>query len=255
MEVEKLIECLQAYFPLSLQEGWDNSGLQISPKESFIKSILLSLDITSNTVLEAYDKGCNLVISHHPLIFSPSKRIDKTVYPFNVVFKAIDLGIGIYAFHTNLDIADGGINDYLCEMFELKNVIKVEEKPVRIGEVERVLSLEEFVDLVKYKLGVEIVKFVRANNRKIKKVAICSGSCMDLLADLRGEEFDVFLSSDLKHHQAIYAKEMGINLIDATHFHTEENSKLILRDIIEKHCGDGVNVYLSDEEALPWEYK
>ncbi len=254
MEVEKLIEQLQVYFPLSLQESWDNSGLQISPKDRFIKAILLSLDVTIDTVNEAYRKGCNLIISHHPVIFSSVKKIDKSVYPLNVAYRAAELGIGIYSFHTNLDIASGGLNDFLCNLLGLSNIEVVEDvKPVRIGELGSALTFDEFLDLVRKKLSVEVLKYVKSNDRHIKKVAICSGSCMDLLEKMVDYNFDVFLSSDLKHHQAIYAKEMEMNVVDATHYHTEKFAKQILKEKIEEITGD-LKVFLAETDGLPWNY-
>ena len=255
MEVGNLIERLQVYFPLSLQESWDNSGLQISPKDRFIKAVLLSLDITKSTLNEAYEKGCNLIIAHHPLLFSSTKKIDKSAYPFDVVYRAIELGIGIYAFHTNLDIADDGLNDYLCELLELNGVEKIEDvKPIRIGFLNKPMEFCEFIEYVKERIDINLIKFVKSNEKKVKKVAVCSGSCMDLLERIINYDFDVFLSSDLKHHQAIFARENGINVIDATHFHTEKFSKLILMKKI-KEISEDIKVFMSETENLPWDYK
>jgi len=253
MYVEKLIECLEAYFPFSLQEGWDNSGLQLSPKEKFIKAVLLSVDVTLNVVEEANSKGCNLIVAHHPLIFSATKTIDRDIYPFNVLYRAIELGIGIFAFHTNLDIADGGINDCLCEKLGLVDVEKLEVKPVRVGKLRAPLAFEDFLGFLKNRLGVDLLKYVRANKNSVETVAVCGGSCMDMLNDLRGYNFDVFVSSDLKHHQAIWAKETGINVVDATHFFTELCSKEILKRAIDS-CGHEIKSYLSESESLPWKY-
>ncbi len=255
MEVAKFIDCLEAYFPLTLQEGWDNSGLQVSPKEDFIKAVLLALDVTLDTVSEASEKGCNLIVAHHPLIFSPVKCIDRNVYPYSTVYKAIEKGIGIYAFHTNLDIADRGLNDFVCRLLNLENVRKIEEiSPVRIGELSQGMTFEEFCLFVKKKLDVDIIKYVKSHDRKIKRVALCTGSCMDLIEKLNDEEFDVFVSSDLKHHQAIYAKENGVNVIDATHFHTEKFAKKILKDIIEENCVEDIGIFVSEKDSLPWKY-
>jgi len=254
MEVEKLIEQLQVYFPLSLQESWDNSGLQISPKDRFIKAILLALDVTLGTVDEAYEKGCNLIISHHPVIFSSVKKIDKNIYPLNVAYRACELGIGIYSFHTNLDIGSGGLNDFLCNLLGLKDVEILEDvKPVRIGKLDNDVTFDELLDLVRERLGVEVLKYVRSNERRMRKIAVCSGSCMDLLEKIAMYDFDVFLSSDLKHHQAVYAKEMGINVVDATHYHTEKFAKQILKEKIEEIASD-LKVFLSDTDSLPWNY-
>ena len=254
MRVEEVIGYLEAYFPLSLQEGWDNSGLQVSPKDNSIKGILLALDITDNTLNEAIELGCNLVIAHHPLIFSSTKKIFNDFYPFNVVYKAIENGIGIYAFHTNLDIAEGGLNDYLCDLLNLSDVQIIQEhKPLRIGVLKRDYTIDEFAAFVKERLKIDTVKVVKASDRPIRKVAVCSGSCMDLLNDIKALDFDLFLSGDLKHHIAIFAKETGINVIDATHFHTEKFSKNILFKLLKDRF-KGLRVFISERDELPWKY-
>ncbi|AEA34208.1 Nif3-like dinuclear metal center hexameric protein [Hippea maritima] len=255
MEVTRLIDYLEAYFPLSLQEGWDNSGLQISPQESSIKGVLLSLDVNSQTINEAIKLGCNLIVSHHPLLFSSTKKIFNDFYPYNVLYKAIQKGIGVYAFHTNLDIAEGGLNDYLCNLLELKDIEIIENKrPLRIGRLNRGLDFEVFVDYVKEKLSCDAIKYIKANDRLIKRVAVCSGSCMELVYEILDLDFDVFLSGDLKHHTAIFAKESGINVVDATHYHTEKFSKFILKDIIKRKFRE-LRVFVSESDYLPWDYR
>ncbi|WP_022670601.1 Nif3-like dinuclear metal center hexameric protein [Hippea alviniae] len=254
MRVEEVVGYLEAYFPLSLQEGWDNSGLQVSPKDNSIKGILLALDITTGTIDEAVEFGCNLIIAHHPLIFSSTKKIFNHFYPFNVVYKAVENGIGIYAFHTNLDIAEGGLNDYLCDLLDLRDVqVLQEHKPLRVGVLDRDYTLDEFANFVKEKLGVDTLKVIEADDKPIRKVAVCSGSCMDLLNDIKELDFDLFLSGDLKHHIAIFAKETGINVIDATHFHTEKFSKEILFKLL-KDKFENLRIFISKRDELPWKY-
>ncbi len=255
MDVTKVIEVLEAYFPLSLQEGWDNSGLQISPKDSSIKGILLSLDVGLDTIDEAIDNNCNLIIAHHPLIFSSTKKIYKDFYPYNAIQKAIRHGIGIYAFHTNLDIAINGLNDYICKLLELENVKIIEEyPPLRIGNLKSTMPIEEAVSYIKNKLGAECVKFVKGNSKPIKKIAICTGSCADMVYEIKDLDFDLFLTGDLKHHTAFFAKYSGINMVDATHFHTEKFSKNILYDTLKKEIND-IKLIISKKDSIPWFYK
>ncbi len=255
MDVNKLVEVLEAYFPLSLQEGWDNSGLQISPEDSSIKGVLLSLDVGIKTVEEAINNNCNLIIAHHPLLFSAAKKIYNHFYPYNIVHKAIKNGIGIYAYHTNLDIANGGLNDYICNMLKLTN-IKVVEKhpPLRIGELPEAMSLYDTVSCIKKTLDIECVKFVKGNDKPIKKIAVCTGSCSDMIYDILDEDFDTFLSGDLKHHTAYFARETKLNIIDATHFHTEKFAKQILAEILSQNI-DGLRVFISKTDTIPWLYK
>ena len=255
MDVNKVVEILEAYFPLSLQEGWDNSGLQISPEDSSIKGVLLSLDVGLDTINEAVENGCNLIIAHHPLIFSSTKKIYKGFYPYNAIHAAIKNGIGVYAFHTNLDIAKGGLNDYLCSLLKLDDVeIINRHPPLRTGFLPNTMSLDEAVDYIKERLDVKRVKFVKGNNKAVKKLAVCSGSCADMIYELTNEGFDLFLTGDLKHHTAFFAKNSGINIVDATHFHTEKYARYILRDILEKEAGN-MHIFISSRDSIPWFYK
>ncbi len=254
MDVSKVVEVLEAYFPLSLQEGWDNSGLQISPGDSSIKGALLSLDVGVNTVKEAIENDCNLIIAHHPLIFSSTKKLYNDIYPYNAIYKAIENGIGVYAFHTNLDIANGGLNDFLCNLLGLQKVKIVEKHPpLRVGELQRVVSLEEFVSYVGKKLDVECIKYVKGNDGEIKNVAVCSGSCADMVYEIKDVDYDVFVTGDLKHHTAFFAKNSGINIVDATHFHTEKYAKYILEDVLKKEFTD-IKTVVSKQDFEPWIY-
>ena len=255
MDINKIIETLEAYFPLSLQEGWDNSGLQISPENSSIKGILLSLDVGLPTVEEAVRKGCNLIIAHHPLIFSAVKKIYGDIYPYNVIHKAIKNGIGIYAFHTNLDIARNGLNDFLCDLLELKNVDIIEKNPpLRVGCLPARMEFDNAVSYIQGKLNAECIKYVRGNNKIIEKIAVCSGSCADMIYEIDKESYDLFLTGDLKHHTAFFAKNSGINIVDATHFHTEKFAKYLLKEALNK-AAVSVEIVISQEDYAPWEYK
>jgi len=221
MTVNEVVAVLESYFPLSLQEVWDNSGLQISKQDNIIKGVLLSLDVGMKTIKEAENNNCDLVVAHHPLLFKSTKKIYSNVYPYNVVREAIKNDIGIYAFHTNLDIAKNGLNDKLCKMLKLQDVHIIEDTPpLRIGELEKEMPLNEAIEYIKNRLGVSMVKYTSYGKSIVKKIAVCSGSCADMVYDIK-EDFDLFLTGDLKHHTAFYAQESGINIVDATHFYTE----------------------------------
>jgi dinuclear metal center YbgI/SA1388 family protein len=255
MDVTKVVKVLEAYFPLSLQEGWDNSGLQISPEDSSIKGVLLSLDIGLDTIDEAISNGCNLIIAHHPLLFSKTKKLYNNFYPYNVVHKAIKNGIGIYAFHTNLDIAKDGLNDYLCRLLELSNIEIIEDHlPLRIGELPSKMDLENAIVYIKNKLNAECIKFTKGNDKQIEKIAVCSGSCADMIYEIQDKDFDLFLTGDLKHHTAYFAKYSNINICDATHFHTEKYAKFVMEGVLKKKF-NSLKIITSKTDFIPWSYK
>ncbi len=253
MDVSKVIEVLEAYFPLSLQEDWDNSGLQISPKEDSVKGVLLALDISPATIQEAVESGCNLIVAHHPLLFSPTKKLIKELYPYNVIFQAIENNVGIYALHSNLDSAKGGLNDYVCERLELTDIKEYPEyAPLRIGKLQKPMSLKEAILHIKQRLQVDHIKAVKASDKPIENVAVCTGSCMDMIYRIHHLEFDLFLSGDLKHHTALFARYSGINVVDATHYHTEKFAKEILAEVLGR---EGIKTVISKRDTLPWSYE
>ncbi|PMP87889.1 MAG: Nif3-like dinuclear metal center hexameric protein, partial [Desulfurella sp.] len=252
MFIIEVIEALESYFPLSFQESWDNSGFQVLFKHDILSGILLSLDIRKETVEEAKENNCNLIISHHPLFLQALKNFDYNFYPENVLYNATKDRISIYAAHTNLDIAPLGLNNYLCKKLQLKNSFMLENlKPVFISEIEKEQTFSEFIDYVKKTLGIPILKYVSSHNKPIKKVAICSGSCADYIYKLKSYDIDVFITGDVKHHSAIFAQENGINMIDATHFYTEIWSVDILFECLKNL---NVKILKSTNDRIPWDY-
>ncbi len=253
MRIFSLVELLEDYFPSKLALESDNPGLQVGNFNNEIKGILLSLDVFLSTVGEAKEKNCNLIISHHPLLFFSAKKINTSIYPYNAVQKSIQNDITLYAIHTNADIADGGLNDYLCKILGVNRVKKIPpDNLIRYGNLARPMQLIELCEHIRKKLHVPHIKYVGEGNEYVKDVAICSGSCGDMLWNLN-KEFDVFITGDIKHHIAIYAKERGIKLIDATHFSTEVIFKDLLDEILKKHIGN-IPILKSKHDSLPWKY-
>ncbi|WP_291493549.1 Nif3-like dinuclear metal center hexameric protein [Desulfurella sp.] len=252
MFIFEAIEALESFFPLSFQESWDNSGFQVLFKHKILSGILLSLDVRQKTVEEAKQNNCNLIISHHPLFLQALKNFDYKFYPENVLYVATKNEISIYAAHTNLDISPSGLNNYLCKKLQLKNFYILDNlKPVFIGELEKESNFDEFIYYVKKTLGIPILKYVLSNNKHIKKVAICSGSCADYIYKLKSYDIDVFITGDVKHHSAVFAQENGINMIDATHFYTE----IWFADILFEYLKNfNVKILRSTNDRIPWDY-
>jgi len=253
MKISSLASLLENYFPSELALENDNPGLQVGNPNDEIKGILLSLDVYLSTVGEAEEKNCNLIISHHPLLFFSTKKINTLVYPYNAVQKAIQKNITLYAFHTNTDIADGGLNDYLCKILGIQQVKKIPpDNLIRYGKLPKPKKLIEMCEHIRKVLHAPYIKYVGDENEYVKDIAVCSGSCGDMLWDLN-RKFDVFITGDIKHHTAIYAKERNIKLIDATHFSTEVIFKDLLYNILKKHIKN-TNILKSECDSLPWKH-
>lgn len=237
--------------PKHLKEEWDNVGLLVGFGETQIMGVLISLDITDEVIDEAKDKGVNIIVSHHPLIFRGLKAVnDKTILG-SIVYKLISSNIAALCYHTNLDAADGGVNDVLAQSLELKGVkgfhmaqtAKDNYYLGRIGELSEEYSAKGLALYVKNKLGCEKVSFCDGGN-SIKTVAVISGSGGDYIDDAINAGADAMITGDLKYHQCLDYKNMGFTLIDAGHFNTENIIVPVLAEKIKAKFSD-IPVYTS----------
>ena len=233
--------------PFGTQESWDNSGFLVGDGNKEIKKVMVALDVTEPVLNEAFEKGAQLIISHHPVIFGALKEI----HPKNIAFLAAEKGIAVISAHTCLDIADGGVNDCLAAALGLENVEKVDdgEGLMRIGELKESLSCIDFVKYVAEKLNVGGIKYT-PTAKMIKKVAVCGGSGGDLYPAAISAGADAYVTGEVKHHEAIEAAMMGLVLYEAGHYHTENVYKEMLKGVLEKKCPE-VHFYVSKEEQSP----
>ncbi len=219
MKVCDILKFMETVAPANTACDFDNVGLLVGDKDAKVSGILVSLDCFDEVIDRAEDLGANLIITHHPIIFSPLKSVTDE----SLVYKLIDKKISVISAHTNLDIADGGVNDALCSSLGLYDVKKINTHDgfsIRIGELDESEDPYGFARLIKEKLSGG-VKFV-AGNRDILKVAVCSGSGGDYLYDAIQAGADAFVTADIKHHLFIEAGRLGISLFDAGHFNTED---------------------------------
>ncbi len=327
------MEAMEQIAPRVLAEEWDNPGLLLGDPAQKINKIITCLDVTEALVREAVEKECDMIISHHPFIFHALKKIRTDLPAGRLIRQLIKSNIAVFAAHTNLDSANGGVNDMLCEMWHLHNIrplditfaeelvklavfvpqshaeavrlaigkagagfignyshcafevrgkghflpregtspyigeigriasvdevrletvlpeqikdrvvramlkvhpyeeaayeiypLKTKGKAAglgRIGEIEEKLSLEQFAAMIKEILPVDYVRIVKSNDRKIKRVALCSGAGAEFIGKAKMQGADLYVTGDVKYHEAQKAQELDMNLIDAGHFGTE----------------------------------
>ena len=203
--------------PLERQLDFDNAGFLIGKDNSVCHKALVSLDVTEKVVEEAVKGEYELIISHHPVIFSPLKKItDK---------KLIDIlehKIAVISMHTNLDIAEGGVNDVLLELVGAKREDFLDEEHCgRIGYFEHGISLNDFLAICRDKLHTNGLRYYDSG-RSVKRIAVLGGSGGDEIENAFEKGCDTYLTSDIKYHQFLLAQELEINLIDGDHFGTED---------------------------------
>lgn len=227
--VKNIINEIENRAPKCLQENYDNVGLMVGDENKEVNKVLLALDCTNEVIEEAKDCNCDLIITHHPLLFKKPKSIIKGDLVGEKVINLIKNDISLYACHTNLDSAENGINETVVKMlgFECHGIIEPSELKSygeagigRIVNVSKVMSLNEIIELVQQKLNVKNMRVVRGTE-EVKKIAIINGSGQDLFYKAKALGADCIISGDTTYHFASDFKEMGISIIDAGHFATE----------------------------------
>ncbi len=260
-KVKDISNIIEKLAPVSLAEKWDNVGLMVGDLEKNIRKVYICLDVTSENVNNAINLGADMIISHHPLIFTPLKQITEDTTTGSIIRTIIKNDIAVYSAHTNLDNANGGMNDILAEKLGLENIrpftdeecIDGNGNPLdnigRIGYLDSPIELDDFKSLVKSILGCRSIRSVGDPSEAIHTVALCSGAGGDGIYSAYHAGADVYVTSDIRHHEAQLAFELGINLIDAGHFETENIICEFLTDYLQDNLPD-LEIIVSD--AVPY---
>ncbi len=253
MTTHELCAQIEAFAPLSLQDSWDNSGLQIDNNNAAVTGVLICLDITEKSIQEAMDKGCNVIVAHHPLIFSPLKKIGNATYVERCICSAIANGIAIYANHTPIDKVKGGSSWLLGQKLGLQDCTYLQEDEIAsygiVGNLPIAMTQPTFVDYVKQQLGLSMVRCSEPTDKKIQRVAICGGSGAFLISTARQAGADAYICGDLKHHE-YYQAEGKLLLMDVGHFESEIGTKEIFFSILSKKIPTFA-LYLSENDKSP----
>ncbi len=248
--VQDIITPIEAVAPKELQESYDNVGLQCGSMQQEVSRVLTCIDITEAVIDEAIAQGCQMVVSHHPLIFRGVKNLDpERSYIHRTLIKAIKNDIALYCAHTNLDNAVGGVNYKIAEVLGMTDVQPMSEGGV-IGSLSETLSPTEFVKTVKEKFQAERVcsNIGEYIDKEIKRVALCGGSGSEFIGHAEALQADAFLTGEIKYHD--YFDHANLLLVEAGHYETEQYTKELLRDIITKQMPK-VKVLISKVRTNP----
>lgn len=232
LNLTKFIQKFENRFPKILAENWDNVGLILGHKDKNIKKILVCLDVTENVVDKAIFEKVDLIVSHHPLIFSGQKTILGDNFLGKKILKLIENNISVYGAHTNVDSADGGLNDYVLEKMNFNGEkLDFELKPLRYFELDEYTNIEDIIYRIKENLKIENVRLARSYRKnKIKKIAITTGAGDSFISEVIENKVDLFITGDLKHHISLDSIESGIHLLDIDHYGSEK----LVSDLFEK---------------------
>ena len=233
--VSDIYNYIDSFAPFESAMDFDNCGILVGDKNAPVSKVFVCLDITKETIEEAKAFGASLIISHHPVIFSPLKCVEKE----SVVYSLIENRLTAICAHTNLDMAKFGVNRSLAEKMGIRSIQGMDILPDTkapqwfFGELPEALFAEDFALLLKENLKAGAVKYTKYN-KMIKKVGFCSGSGADYIENAKKAGLDAFVTAEVKHHQLLMAKEIGICVFDAGHFSTEAHIKEFLTDMLRK---------------------
>ncbi len=224
---------LKTVAPLELQMGFDNSGFQLGRLSAPVTRALLALDVTAEVIDEASECGAELIISHHPLIFTPVKCISD-----EKLLRLAECGIAVISMHTNLDIAEGGVNDVLISLVgaQCEGVLDADGCG-RIGMLPEALPLDAFLTRCKAALKTNGLRYYNAG-RAVHRVAVMGGAGSDSVRTAFEKGCDTYVTADIKYHHFLEAKELGINLVDGDHFCTENPVIPVLAERLRAEFAD-----------------
>ncbi len=234
MKVSDIYSFIDSFAPFSTQEDFDNAGLLAGDMDSDVTKIGLCLDITKENVEKAKKLGCDLIVAHHPVIFSPLKKVSFDSVPALLC----KYGISAICAHTNLDKAQGGVADSLCKVLGLSDVKASESGFVRVGKLPTPMSAPDFAKYLKDRLGTSVN--YKDNGKEISTVALCGGGGADFVDEM---ESDAYVTGEIKHHLWL---DVPKSLFECGHFATEVVVVPALKEKLSEIFGD---IVIMDEDC------
>ena len=249
MKMHEFAAAMERIAPRELAAEFDNPGLLVEPDHDEIKRVLVALDCTKAVAEEAVEWDADLVLTHHPLFFHPVKHMAYSDPATTAACILLRHGIGLFAAHTNLDAAHGGVNDTLCELLGVRDTIPFDEGIGRVGMLKEPESLGQFSQRAEALLGTKV--YVAGDlARQVRRIAVLGGSGGSSIIPAAEEAADVLLTGEVKHSDAIDAYTLGVGLVVAGHYETE---CVVLPPLIKRLQNEcfGVQYQLSRVDGSP----
>ncbi len=240
MKIHEITSLIESFAPLAWQASYDNAGLVVGRPDDEVEAVLLAVDVTEEVIREAVERGCGLVITHHPIIFHPLKRLNSASCVERCVEEAIRHGIALYACHTNLDSAPEGMSYRLAAMLGVENCTLLEPSDRLegvgfgvVGELPVPVKTEEYLQRVLKTLNCKCIRHSRIASECVRRVAICTGSGGSMIPLAQRAGADLYITADLKYNDFM-TPEGGLTVADVGHFESEYCAIEILFDILSK---------------------
>ena len=249
MNVRTIFNLIHTVAPFDTQQEWDNSGILVGSPAQEVSSILFALDVTQPVIDEAVALGAELIVTHHPLMFSAIHALTDETYEGRLILRLARENISLISAHTNLDQASGGINDTLAALSGLVEVSG--EGFFRSGFLPEPMTVRAFADLLEENLETT-VRIMAPDNRMIRRIGLCSGGGSDEWMQAVEAGCDAFVSGEIKHHHALAMADAGIAALECGHFATEEPGLAALAEALQNslnHVECNVRVFVSAVSA------
>lgn len=237
-KIKEVLNVFEIYFPIDIQEKWDNSGLQIGDTEQKVSGVLCSIDITERVIDEAINNNCNLIITHHPPIFHPLKTINTKNYINRSLLKAIKNDICIYSAHTNADNSLYGLNFCMGKKIGMSDMSPIfcnmdndKYNGGVIGTLKNKISFYDFLNFIKNVFNVKVITHSKADDIEVKKIAICTGAGAFMQKRATELGADVFITGEARYNDYFDSSE-GAVLVCIGHYESEIISQEIFKSII-----------------------
>ncbi len=234
MTAQELIAPIEAFAPLATQESWDNCGFSVGDPYREVGKALVALDCTEEVIDEAVELGCDIIITHHPLIFKGVRSITPRDYTGRIIAKAVKSDIAIYAAHTNMDKAANGVSALMAKRLGLVNIEPLNDECLGlIGELEKDLSGEELVKRIKENFGLKQIRCSKPLEEGIRRIAVCGGSGGSFIGNAMGKGAQAYITGDISYHQ--FYCERGFMIVDIGHYMSEYDVVGLFANILCKN--------------------
>ncbi len=241
MKIKEITAVLESFAPLGWQESYDNSGLVVGRPDDEVHRALLAVDVTEAVLDEAEREGCDLVVTHHPIIFHPLKRFNSSTAVERCVERAIRRGIALYACHTNLDSAPDGMSRRLAERLGLGAIRLLEPSEKGegvgfgvVGELPEPLPTLDLLRRIKERLRIGAVRYSDPAAPTVRRVALCTGAGASLIGAARAAGAELYLTADLKYNDFM-TPDGALTVADIGHFESEYVAIDLLFDVLSKN--------------------
>lgn len=230
--IGEIARIMERWAPIKLAEPGDNAGLLAGISTRLVQTVLISLDVTTDVISHAAQIGAQLVISHHPFIYRPISSVTDSSVTGRLAMLAIEKGVALYAAHTNLDRASGGVNDMLCAAMGFQDVVQASDGSIgRLARLPERLRLDTAAGKARQALGGAAARVTGPSERLIQQLYVVSGAGRHDIAEAINAGVDCLITGEIGYHDGLEAMESGLAVIELGHYHTE---RPVLQQI-EKH--------------------